>query len=184
MAAEGKLDDDRSHHRHHNHSDSKPSRPKQMSKCLSICAYVLAVRRRTKFAAFLLILFSFVLILYFSWSPASPSPPTSSSSRVSPPSTSSAQPWRLTLWLSESNLGAFLPAWLHAPASLILARSAPSVTLKQGTVVGKVITEASYPQPLEAFLGVPYAHPAKRFARAEPVKSSDKVIDASNFGLR
>nr|KMM65098.1 carboxylesterase 1 [Coccidioides posadasii RMSCC 3488] len=89
-------------------------------------------------------------------------------------------------WLREKHLE-ILPSWLHMALSYLLARAAPSVDISQGTVVGTVLTDSSLPRPIEAFLGVPYGQPPageRRFKRAQPVKPSVAVIDASKYGKR
>lgn len=60
----------------------------------------------------------------------------------------------------------------------------PSVTLAQGRVVGTQPKD-SFPQPVDAFLGVPYALPPvgdRRFRPAFKVPSSSDTIDASKYG--
>ncbi|KAL4733331.1 Alpha/Beta hydrolase protein [Aspergillus similis] len=60
----------------------------------------------------------------------------------------------------------------------------PSVTLPQGRVVG-VQLEDKFPQPVDAFLGIPYARPPVgdlRFRPAERLPNSTETIDASNYG--
>lgn len=60
----------------------------------------------------------------------------------------------------------------------------PSVTLVQGQLIGTRLEETS-PQPVEGFLGVPYALPPtgdRRFRPAEKVLPSSDTIDASKFG--
>ena len=60
----------------------------------------------------------------------------------------------------------------------------PKVILRQGTVLGTVL-RTDLPQPVEAFLGIPYALPPiedRRFRPAEKVLSTEDVIDASHYG--
>lgn len=60
----------------------------------------------------------------------------------------------------------------------------PTVTLAQGKLIG-TIREETAPQPIEAFLGVPYALPPigeRRFKPAEKVLPSTQSIDATKFG--
>lgn len=60
----------------------------------------------------------------------------------------------------------------------------PSVFLPQGTVVGVQLDNA-FPQPVNAFLGIPYALPPVgdlRFRLPVKVPTSNKVIDASKYG--
>jgi carboxylesterase type B len=60
----------------------------------------------------------------------------------------------------------------------------PSVTLAQGQVVGTQLRD-SFPQTVDAFLGVPYALPPvgdRRFRPALKVSHSLDIIDASKYG--
>ncbi|KAJ5154431.1 Carboxylesterase type B [Penicillium coprophilum] len=60
----------------------------------------------------------------------------------------------------------------------------PSVSLMQGHVVGTQLKD-SFPQLVDAFLGVPYALPPvgeRRFRPAAKVLSSSDTIDASKYG--
>jgi carboxylesterase type B len=60
----------------------------------------------------------------------------------------------------------------------------PSVTLPQGKVVGIQIND-DFPQPVDAFLGIPYAQPPigdLRFRPAVKVSPSTETIDASKYG--
>jgi carboxylesterase type B len=60
----------------------------------------------------------------------------------------------------------------------------PSVTLAQGHVVGTRL-DVSFPQAVDAFLGVRYALPPvgeRRFKPAVKVSSSTETIDASKYG--
>ncbi|KAJ5925923.1 hypothetical protein N7454_007433 [Penicillium verhagenii] len=62
--------------------------------------------------------------------------------------------------------------------------SAPTVTLPQGQFVG-TRQEETTPQPVDAFLGIPYALPPtgeRRFKPAEKVYNSTNTFDASKFG--
>ncbi|KAK6393624.1 hypothetical protein LTR65_002496 [Meristemomyces frigidus] len=62
----------------------------------------------------------------------------------------------------------------------------PRITLPQGTVIG-VQQHGEYPNPIDAFLGIPYAQPptgALRFRPPRKVEPSSQVIDASAFGPR
>lgn len=77
-----------------------------------------------------------------------------------------------------------LPVWLQMALSYLLARAAPSVDISQGTVVGTILSDSTLPRPVEAFLGVPYGQPPGRFRRAQAVKPSKNVINASNYGKR
>jgi acetylcholinesterase len=64
---------------------------------------------------------------------------------------------------------------------------APSVTIKQGTIIGKFVDDGTFPQPLEGFMGIPYAIPPvgeRRFRPAEPVAASNETIEAYYLGPR
>lgn len=62
----------------------------------------------------------------------------------------------------------------------------PAVILTQGHVVGIRLQE-TFPQAVDAFLGVPYALPpigGRRFRPPEKVSASSNAIDASKYGPR
>ncbi|KAK5136311.1 hypothetical protein LTR08_003684 [Meristemomyces frigidus] len=62
----------------------------------------------------------------------------------------------------------------------------PRITLPQGTLIG-IQQYGEYPNPVDAFLGIPYAQPptgALRFRPPVKVDPSSRVIDASAFGPR
>ncbi|KAI1065218.1 hypothetical protein LB507_001167 [Fusarium sp. FIESC RH6] len=64
---------------------------------------------------------------------------------------------------------------------------APSVTIKQGHIIGKFVDDGTFPEPLEGFMGIPYAVPPvgeKRFRHAEPVGASNETIEAYYLGPR
>ena len=64
---------------------------------------------------------------------------------------------------------------------------APSVTIKQGHIIGKFVDDGTFPEPLEGFMGIPYAVPPvgeKRFRYAEPVGASNETIEAYYLGPR
>ncbi|CVL07575.1 related to acetylcholinesterase/Butyrylcholinesterase [Fusarium mangiferae] len=93
------------------------------------------------------------------------------------------------MWFSRYIL---LPVWLvsHSLAlpqqnvpSLDSLGATPSVSLKQGTIIGTAtVVEAGSPT-VDKFLGVPFADlPLKRFAPPEPVKQSSKTIQAREWG--
>ncbi|KAL2856540.1 Alpha/Beta hydrolase protein [Aspergillus pseudoustus] len=62
----------------------------------------------------------------------------------------------------------------------------PSVTLPQGKVVGIQINDDDFPQPVDAFLGIPYAQPPIGDLRFRPAvkvaASTETTIDASKYG--
>jgi acetylcholinesterase len=63
----------------------------------------------------------------------------------------------------------------------------PSVKIKQGTVIGKFVDDGTFPEPLEGFMGIPYALPPageRRFRHAEPVSASNETIEAYYLGPR
>ncbi|KAM0814125.1 putative Extracellular lipase [Seiridium cardinale] len=62
-----------------------------------------------------------------------------------------------------------------------------NVTIRQGTVLGKYVDAGTYPEPLEAFMGMPYALPPVgqlRFRHAVPVPASDDRFEAYQLGPR
>lgn len=67
------------------------------------------------------------------------------------------------------------------------ASARPRVALPQGTLIG-VTQSGDYPQPVEAFLGVPYALPPTGDRRFRPPvrvpPSPDRDVDCSQFGPR
>jgi hypothetical protein len=94
-----------------------------------------------------------------------------------------AIPIAILLTVSQYSL---LEATLTAitPLLALFLSSAPTVALPQGTYRGVVLQE-SFPQPVEAFLGVPYALPPVgdlRFRPAEPLPQSNKTSAAESYG--
>lgn len=68
-----------------------------------------------------------------------------------------------------------------------VAVARPVVTLPQGKLTGKHMSEASWPNPVEAFLGIPYALPPVgnlRFANPVAVGNSSMAFDVTEFGPR
>jgi triacylglycerol lipase len=64
---------------------------------------------------------------------------------------------------------------------------APSVLIGQGMIVGAVLRDASAPQTVEAFRGIPYALPPvgdRRFKPAIPIGKSQDIVNATRFGFR
>src|SRR6266542_530582 len=62
--------------------------------------------------------------------------------------------------------------------------SRPSVVLPQGTIIG-IEQHKHFPDPIETFLGIPYALPPigdRRFRPAVKVPPSSHTIDASKYG--
>ncbi|KAJ9644997.1 hypothetical protein H2204_001459 [Knufia peltigerae] len=61
----------------------------------------------------------------------------------------------------------------------------PCVALPQGTLTGIVREDDGFPQPVECFLGFPYAQPPVgnlRFRPPVPVEASSETFDASKYG--
>jgi hypothetical protein len=84
-------------------------------------------------------------------------------------------------------LAAVLTAYPDVFRSSSGPEPAPSVTIKQGTIIGKFVDDGTFPQPLEGFMGIPYAIPPvgeRRFRPAEPVAASNETIEAYYLGPR
>lgn len=63
----------------------------------------------------------------------------------------------------------------------------PTVTIRQGTLKGKLLSSTNHPVPIEAWLGVRYAKPPVgelRFARPVALPPSDEAFDALEWGYR
>ena len=63
----------------------------------------------------------------------------------------------------------------------------PSVTIRQGTIVGRMVDDGTFPEPLEGFMGIPYALPPVndlRFRPAVPVPSANGTYQAFYLGPR
>ncbi|TVY82248.1 Carboxylesterase 4A [Lachnellula suecica] len=88
----------------------------------------------------------------------------------------------VSLWFMMMNN----PRGRNVPA---MKKNRPSVTLRQGTVLGleEDSSHGAFPQVLEEFLGIPYAlstERQRRFKPPVPVTSSKDEIDAGSFGAR
>lgn len=76
---------------------------------------------------------------------------------------------------------------LQAWRSTRIQKYNPSVTIAQGTIVGRSVDDGTYPEPLEGFMGIPYALPPtgnRRFREAEPVKDGNGTYYAYYLGPR
>ncbi|TKA26487.1 hypothetical protein B0A50_05324 [Salinomyces thailandicus] len=63
----------------------------------------------------------------------------------------------------------------------------PTVTLPQGTYIGKTLTDPKHPSPIEAWLGIRYAQPPigeLRFARPVALEPSTETFEAMEYGHR
>lgn len=66
-------------------------------------------------------------------------------------------------------------------------RETPQVVLRQGTYVGKVLSNDDHPVPIESWLGIPYAKPPigkRRFRRPQSVSAGRRKADATEYGYR
>ena len=66
----------------------------------------------------------------------------------------------------------------------ILSFSSPRVSIRQGHVVGTLLTK-NFPHPVEAFMGLPYCQPPtgdRRFRAAASLPASNKTFKALNYG--
>jgi acetylcholinesterase len=65
--------------------------------------------------------------------------------------------------------------------------SVPTVTIPQAKLVGTLIDDGNFPEPIEAFLGFPYAQSPigdLRFAKALTPRPSNAIFTASKYGPR
>ncbi|TID25847.1 putative carboxylesterase family protein [Venturia nashicola] len=99
---------------------------------------------------------------------------------------------KFTSWLIV--LPVLVAAWLNYPALqqslqqwMGVAVASPVVTLPQGRLTGKYMIGGSWPNPVESFMGIPYALPPVghlRFANPVPVGNSSKTFEVTEFGPR
>jgi acetylcholinesterase len=64
------------------------------------------------------------------------------------------------------------------------AVSSPQVQLAQGLIVGTIL-DNKFPEPIEAFIGLPYAQSPtdeRRFRRAVPLPESSETFEARTYG--
>jgi acetylcholinesterase len=96
------------------------------------------------------------------------------------------------LCLASASLVGLLGFWIwwfkagggHILPIPLIMRPAISVVIPQGKYVG-IEARSGYPQPLELFLGIPYALSTageRRFRPPVAVGTSDETFDASNYG--
>lgn len=68
-----------------------------------------------------------------------------------------------------------------------VSETRPAVTIRQGTIVGKILDDDKFPAPIEGFLGIPYALPPVnnlRFRPATPVPDGNGTLEAFFMGPR
>ncbi|KAH8652351.1 Alpha/Beta hydrolase protein [Xylariales sp. PMI_506] len=85
-------------------------------------------------------------------------------------------------------LGALLMYWPALQGVLIASSDPnPSVTIRQGIIVGRLVDDGTFPEPLEGFMGIPYALPPVdelRFRPAVPVPDGNGTLEAFFLGPR
>ncbi|KAI1341321.1 Alpha/Beta hydrolase protein [Xylariaceae sp. FL0016] len=95
--------------------------------------------------------------------------------------------WLIAVPVLAAAFALYQPALRDAIQSLYKTNANPSVTIKQGTIVGRLVDDGSFPAPLEGFMGIPYALPpvgALRFRPVVPVPESNQTFDAFFLGPR
>lgn len=81
---------------------------------------------------------------------------------------------------------AYVPSWRERVLDLARPQH-PVVAIRQGTIIGRMVDDGTFPEPLEGFMGIPYALPPVddlRFRPAVPVPSSNETIKAFYLGPR
>ncbi|KAI1841241.1 hypothetical protein JX265_010147 [Neoarthrinium moseri] len=94
-------------------------------------------------------------------------------------------------WLASLPVvvGALLVTYLPALQGITISfqEPRPSVTIGQGTIVGRLVDDGTFPKPLEGFMGIPYALPpvdSLRFRDAVPVPKGNGTQEAFFLGPR
>lgn len=100
--------------------------------------------------------------------------------------------WSLGLPLAAASVLAYF--WSGQPGGLTAGQStkskyspAASVTINQGTILGRLVSDGTFPEPLEGFMGIPYALPPVgqlRFRHAVPVAAGNGTLEAFELGPR
>ncbi|OHF03144.1 carboxylesterase [Colletotrichum orchidophilum] len=99
--------------------------------------------------------------------------------------------WRLALSLPLAVAGICAYLWTGQNSAILSTESkyrpTASVTINQGTVLGRLVTDGTFDKPLEGFMGIPYALPPVgqlRFRHAVPVPSGNGTQEAFELGPR
>lgn len=108
------------------------------------------------------------------------------------PEKASALKWTLGLPLAVASVLAYVWTWQDANLTTSQAGKhkyslAASVTIDQGTILGRLVTDGTFPEPLEGFMGIPYALPPVgqlRFRHAVPVPAGNGTLEAFELGPR
>ncbi|KAF5485060.1 Lipase 2 [Colletotrichum siamense] len=102
--------------------------------------------------------------------------------------------WQWSLGLPLAAAGVLAYFWSGQPGGFTASQStkskyspAASVTINQGTILGRLVTDGTFPEPLEGFMGIPYALPPVgqlRFRHAVPVAAGNGTLEAFELGPR
>ena len=112
--------------------------------------------------------------------------PTTGVSVNAPKRTGPSWLWLAVVPVLLGSLIAYAPGVRQGITSLAHPRR-PVVTIRQGTVVGRMVDDGTFPEPLEGFMGIPYALPPVdnlRFRPAVPVPSGNETFKAFYLGPR
>lgn len=94
--------------------------------------------------------------------------------------------WLATIPVILAAILVYVPGFQQR-ASTTSLQYQPTVTVRQGTLLGRMVDDGTFPEPLEGFLGIPYALPPVkqlRFKPAVPVPDGNGTIDAYYLGPR